>query len=115
MSDEVGLDGAFFPIRLPEEAHGGKIKRRAGSQQQARVLVIVESRPVDTVLRQYLSEATGQSIGKAVRFAKKAERQSVGKVVHYIKMFVIDNLSAGTLDKIVRKLCVVIKVLTNLK
>lgn len=30
-------------------------------------------------------------------------RESVGKVVHYIKMFVIDNLSADTLDKIVHK------------
>lgn len=67
------------------------------------MLVIVESKPVDTVLQQYLSKATEQSIGQAVKSTKKAERQSVGKVVHYIKMFVINNLSADTLDKIVRK------------
>ena len=79
LSDEVGLDEAFFPIRLPEEAHGGKIKRGAGSQQQARVLVIVESKPVGTVLRLYVSEATGQSIGKAVKFAKKAEGKALEK------------------------------------
>ena len=42
-------------------------------------------------------------MGKAAKLAKKAERQSIGKVVHYIKMFVIDNLDADTLDKIVRK------------
>ena len=77
LSDEVELDEAFFPIRIPEEARGEKIKRGAGSQQQ--------------------------SIRKASKLAKKAERQSIGKVVHYIKMFVIDNLSADTLDKIVRK------------
>lgn len=103
LSDEVELDEAFFPIRIPEEARGEKIKRGAGSQPQAKVLVIVESKPVDTVLQQYLSEATGQSIRKASHLAKKAERQNIGKVVHYIKMFVIDNLSADTLDKIVRK------------
>lgn len=94
LSDEVELDEAFFPIRIPEEARGEKIKRGAGSQQQAKVLVIVESKPVDTVLQQYLCEATEQSIRKASKLAKKAERQSIGKVVHYIKMFVIDNLSA---------------------
>ena len=100
LSDEVKLDEAFFPIRIPKESRGEKIKRGAGSQQQAKVLVIVESKPVDTVLQQYLSEATGQSIRKASKLAKKAERQNIGKVVHYIKMFVIDNLSADTLDKI---------------
>ena len=99
LSDEVELDEAFFPIRIPEESRGEKIKRGAGSQQQAKVLVIVESKPVDTVLQQYLSEATGQSIRKASHLAKKAERQNIEKVVHYIKMFVIDNLSADTLEK----------------
>ena len=104
MSNEVELAEAFFPIRLPEEAHSEKIKRGAGSQQQTKVLVIIESKPVDTVLLQYLSETTEQSIGKVAKFAKKAERQSIGKVVHYMKMFVIDNLSADTLDKIVRRI-----------
>lgn len=32
MSDEVELDEVFFPIRLPEEVRGEKIKRGAGSQ-----------------------------------------------------------------------------------
>ena len=41
LSDEVELDEAFFPIRIPEESRGEKIKRGAGSQQQAKVLVIV--------------------------------------------------------------------------
>lgn len=71
LSDEVELDEAFFPIRIPEEARGEKIKRGAGSQQQAKVLVIVESKPVDTVLQQYLCEATEQSIRKASKLAKK--------------------------------------------
>ena len=33
LSDEVELDEAFFPIRLPEEVRGEKIKRGTGSQQ----------------------------------------------------------------------------------
>lgn len=103
LSDEVELDEAFFPIRTPEDVRGEKIKRGAGSQQQAKVLVIVESKPVDTILHEYLSTATVQSMRKANVLSEKSEKQSVGKVVHYIKMFVIDNLSSETLNKIVRK------------
>ena len=40
---------------------------------------------------------------KAAKLAKKAKRQSVGKVVHYIKMFVLDNLTAPAIDKIVQE------------
>lgn len=103
LSEEVELDEAFFPIRLPEEARGEKVKRGAGSQQQAKVLVIVESKPVDSILRQYLSETTAQSMEKVAKLTKKSQKQSIGKVVHYIKMFVVDDLTADTLDKIVRK------------
>lgn len=99
LSEEVELVEAFFPIRLPEEARDEKIKRGAGSQQQAKVLVIVESKPVDSILRQYLSETTVQSMEKAAKLTKKSQRQSIGKVVHYIKMFVVDNLTADALDK----------------
>lgn len=100
LSDEVELDEAYFPIRIPDEARGEKIKRGAGSQQQAKVLVIVESKPVDAILLQYLSEQKEQS---AAKLAKKVQASSIGKVVHYIKMFVIDDLRAETLDKIMRK------------
>ncbi|MEY8612887.1 IS1595 family transposase [Parabacteroides segnis] len=103
LSDEVELDEAFFPIRTPEDARGQKIKRGVGSQQQAKVLVIVESKPVDSILCEYLSMTTVQSIEKAGKLTASSKRQTIGKVVHYIKMFVIDNLSSETLNKIVRK------------
>lgn len=103
LSDEVELDEAFFPIRTPEEARGQSIKRGAGSQQQAKVLVIVESRPVDAILLEYLTSFSEKSAEKAGRLAGKVKRQSVGKVVHYIKMFVLDDLSASTIDKIVQQ------------
>lgn len=38
-----------------------------------------------------------------VKTDKWLQGRKIGKVVHYIKMFVIDNLSADTLDKIVHK------------
>ena len=103
LSREVELDEAFFPIRTPEEAKGEPIKRGAGSQQQAKVLVIVESKPVDDILMEYMSENTAKAMEKASKLAGKARRQSVAKVVHYIMMFVLDNLSAPVIDKIMQQ------------
>lgn len=103
LAGDVELDEAFFPIREPDAWRDGGLKRGAGSQRQAKVLVIVESRPVDKVLREYLSANTPQSTEKASRLMSRARGKAVGKIVHYIKMFVIDNLSAKTLDEIARK------------
>ena len=103
LSREVELDEAFFPIRTPEESRGETIKRGAGSQQQAKVLVIVESKPVDDILMEYISENTAKAIEKASKLAGKARRQSVAKVIHYVKMFVLDDLSAPVIDKIVQQ------------
>lgn len=89
LSGEVELDEAYFPIRLPEEARGVPLKRGAGSQQKAKVLVIVESKPVEDDLKKYLVE-------------KKQKKYSVKKYVNYIKMFVLENLSAPSIDKIVQ-------------
>lgn len=103
LSDEVELDEAFFPIRTTDALRNEGLKRGAGSQQQAKVLVIVESKSVDKVLQEYLSTMAPQSTEKASRLISKTKGKTVGKIVHYIKMFVIDNLSAKTLDEIVRK------------
>ncbi len=37
---------------------------------------------------------------KAAKLAKRSNTQSVKKTVHYIKMFVIDNLKASTIDEL---------------
>ena len=103
LSDEVELDEAFFPIRTSGDKRGEKLKRGAGSQQQAKVLVIVESKPVDEILREYLSAAKPESVEKAARLTERTKGRTIGKTVHYIKMFVIEDLSAKTLDEIVRK------------
>lgn len=103
LSREVELDEAFFPIRTPEEARGETIKRGAGSQMKAKVLVVVESKPVDEVLLEYMKRNTAKAIEKASKLAVKAKKQTVAKIVHYIKMFVLDNLTAPVIDQIVQQ------------
>lgn len=101
LSGGVEPNEAFFPIRVPEEAQGETIRRGAGSQRQAKVLVVVESKSADEVLLSYLkSQDKGDKAGK---FASKMKGKSTKKVVHYIKMFVLDNLNASTIDTIVRE------------
>lgn len=46
---------------------------------------------------------SGSCCGEDQAFVGKAKGKSVGKVVHYIKMLVINDLSANTIDGIVRK------------
>lgn len=103
LSDEVELDEAFFPIRVPEDYRGQALKRGVGSQKQAKVLVIVESKEVDNMLIDYWKKCPEAAAEKIKRLSEKAKGKSVGKVVHYIKMLVINNLSAKTIDGIVRK------------
>ena len=90
LSGGVEPNEAFFPIRVPEEAQGETIRRGAGSQRQAKVLVVVESKSADEVLLSYLkSQDKGDKAGK---FASKMKGKSTKKVVHYFIMFVLDNL-----------------------
>lgn len=63
--DEIEFVKAFFPIHIPKEAHDENIKRGAGSQQQVKVLVIVECKLIDTILCKYLSIAIAKSVEKS--------------------------------------------------
>lgn len=103
LSDEVELDEAFFPIRVPEEEKGQPLKRGAGSQKQAKVLVIVESKPVDKILEEYLQLPIAQSVAKISKLTSRSKTHAIKKSIHYIKMYVIDNLSADTIDKLAQK------------
>lgn len=102
LSDEVELDEAFFPIRVSEDSKNETLKRGVGSQKQAKVLVIVESKAVDKMLLDYWEKYPETASEKVKRLAEKAKGKSIGKVVHYIKMLVINDLSAKTIDNIVR-------------
>lgn len=79
------------------------LKRGAGSQKQAKVLVIVESKGVDKMLIDYWEKCPEAAAEKIKRLSEKAKGKSVGKVVHYIKMLVFNDLGAKTTDGIVRK------------
>ena len=52
---------------------------------------------------EYMKKNTVKAIKKAAKLAVKAKNQSVAKVVHYIKMFVLDDLSAQVIDQIVQE------------
>ena len=101
LSGTVELDEAFFPTRMDADEKTEPMKRGAGSQRQSKVLIIVESKAVDDILREYLeSKNVLKAMDKAAKLAKKSKGQSVKKVVHYIKMFAIDNLKASTIDEL---------------
>lgn len=103
LTGDIELDEAFFPTRMDDSDKKETLKRGAGSQRQTKVLVIAESKPVDKVIGEYLSYPridTGEKIGKLLSNEKK---HSVKKVVHYIKMFVIEDTKATTIDKLVEK------------
>ena len=103
LSGEVELDEAFFPTRMKGEEREEPLKRGAGSQRQTKVLVIVESKPADDILVDYMeSLLASYSEAKARKVAdlekKIAKKNGVKKAVNYIKMFVVDNLEAKTLE-----------------
>jgi transposase-like protein len=103
LSGEVELDEAFFPTKLDDTAKMEPLKRGAGSQRQTKVLVIAESKPIDNLLMEYLSAPNVNTSSKISSLLKSAKNQSVKKVIHYIKMIVIDDQKASTIDKIVGK------------
>lgn len=104
LTGQVELDEAFFPTRMSSDEKSQPLKRGVGSQKQSKVLVIVESKAVDDILRGYLS---GQNVTVAMdkvgKLYKRSKGESVKKVVHYIKMFVIEDLKAETIDKLLEK------------
>lgn len=108
LSGEVELDEAFFPTKIKDEDKDTQLKRGAGSQKQTKVLVIVESKPADDILLKYIetlntsySERTQKKVASvAKRLSKKT---GVKKAVNYIKMFVLDNLEAKTIDALATK------------
>jgi Zn ribbon nucleic-acid-binding protein len=77
LCDVVELDEGFFSTEMKEDEKGKPLKRGRGSQKKSKVLVMAESIPVE--------EAD---------LCKNKKPRKVG----HIKMFVIDNLEAATID-----------------
>lgn len=102
LDGEVEIDEAFFPTRVDKQDKGMPLKRGAGSQQQTKVLVIVESKSVDDILKKYLEQQTANSRAKIEDIEKNSRAKTVKKAVNYIKMYVLDNLQAPTIDALLK-------------
>ena len=100
LSDQVELDVSYFPTSVLVEDNGEKVLET----KKTTVLVIAESKAVDEILTEYLSNIVdNEAINKASRLIKKASRQSVKKVVHYIKMFAVPNQQYETIKPFIAK------------
>lgn len=76
LNGAIELDDAFFTISLDSDSKDEPLKRGRGSQRKAKVLVIAESQPSEKI----------------------DNRRSIQKAVNHIKMVVIDDFKAPTLD-----------------
>lgn len=81
LKDIIELDEGFFSTEMKEEEKTKPLKRGRGSQKKSKVLVMAESIPIE-------GETT-----------KNGKTRKVG----HIKMFVIDDLIASTIDSKVTK------------
>lgn len=79
LAGAIEPDEGFFTTEIPEEKKGGKLKRGRGSQRKSKVLVMAESEMVENP-----------------KPGKKPKR------VGYLKMKVIDDLKAETIDGVVQ-------------
>ncbi|TAJ14730.1 IS1595 family transposase [Marinilabiliaceae bacterium JC017] len=80
LSGEMELDDGFFTTRVPDDKKEEPLKRGRGSQRKTKVLVMTESEIVDNP-----------------KPGKKKKR------VGFIKMKVINDLKAGTIDNEVKQ------------
>lgn len=81
---DMEMDEGFFTIDMPEDDKGNRLKRGRGSQKKCAVLVMAESEPVDFE-------------------TMVSTRHKINKRVRNIKMRVLENLKAETIDTEVRK------------
>ena len=77
----IELDEGFFSTEIPKEKKNEKLKAGAGSQRKAKVMVIAESTPAE----------------------KEAKKGQKPKVVKHIKMIVIPDEKAKTIDAVADK------------
>ena len=82
-SDEIQ---GFFSTEIPKEKKNEKLKAGAGSQRKSKVMVIAESTPAE----------------------KEAKKGQKPKVVKHIKMIVIPDEKAKTIDAVAGKVIIAI-------
>lgn len=77
LSGTVELDEAFFPTRMEADEKAEPMKRGAGSQRQSKVLVIVEIKAVDDILRHIWSQRTSQQLWIRLQSLPNGQRGSL--------------------------------------
>ena len=82
----IELDEGFFSTEIPKEKKNEKLKAGAGSQRKSKVMVIAESTPAE----------------------KEAKKGQKPKVVKHIKMIVIPDEKAKTIDAVAGKVIIAI-------
>ncbi len=88
LSDQIELDISYFPTSVLT----GKGSARVVDTKKTAVLVMAESKAVDEILSEYLSDvADNKLINQSSKLLQKSSRQKVKKVIHYIKMFALPN------------------------
>lgn len=98
----VEVDEAFFPTIINEKMNGRPLKKGLGSEQKSKVLVIAKSIPVVNLITSITSTPSAD-IRKAVDLYDRSKRYSAKSVVHYVKMFVLKDLSAETIDQLMKE------------
>lgn len=81
LSDVIELDEGFFSTEMDEDEKDRPLKRGRGSQKKSKVLVMVESKPVE---------------GKTTKTGKPRQ-------VGHLKMIVINDLKSDTITPLVKK------------
>lgn len=82
------LDDGFFSTEIKEEEKDKPLKRGRGSQKKSKVLVMIESEPVEVQ-----DESEGKSRPKSLKSRKAG----------HLKMIVIDDLKSETITPLVEK------------
>ncbi|GAB6963038.1 hypothetical protein JCM17724A_17870 [Prevotella fusca JCM 17724] len=91
LSAQVELDVSYFQTSVITDPESEDIEKET-KMVQTPVLVIAESKPVDEMLSEYLTNITeNKYVNKASKLLRRSSTQKVKKVVRYVKMFAMPD------------------------
>ena len=114
LSAQVELDVSYFQTSVITDPKSEDIEKET-KMVQTPVLVIAESKPVDEILREYLTNITeNKYVNKASKLLRRSSTQKVKKVVRYIKMFAMpDRQYVSIIPYVEKTVSATAKVVTN--
>ena len=91
LSAQVELDVSYFQTSVITDPKSEDIEKET-KMVQTPVLVIAESKPVDEILSEHLTNITeNKYVNKVLKLLRRSSTQKVKKVVRYIKMFAMPD------------------------